>query len=179
MDAPSSQLDRPGAPTVAQLAKATLRRLALEKLEPTPENYARAYAQERGQARPPSLPDAALPVLRRLAERALGADTPARANNLLQALGEGQWDRAQALLNLADDGAQQLAGLIERLVRGMERGGRHWTLARKKDGLQRVLDGSRSDAHRLRQRLGQLLAGWESDIVDAEFETAPAEAASP
>ena len=29
----------------AQLAKAALRRLALEKLEPTPENYARAYQQ--------------------------------------------------------------------------------------------------------------------------------------
>ena len=34
----------------AQLAKAALRRLALAKLEPTPENYARAYAEEAGAA---------------------------------------------------------------------------------------------------------------------------------
>src|SRR5204862_387775 len=32
----------------AQLAKAALRRLVLDKLEPTPENYARAYQQEMG-----------------------------------------------------------------------------------------------------------------------------------
>ncbi len=30
----------------AALAKAALRRLVVEKLEPTPENYARAYHQE-------------------------------------------------------------------------------------------------------------------------------------
>ena len=34
----------------AQLAKAALRRLALAKLEPTPENYARAYWAEGGHA---------------------------------------------------------------------------------------------------------------------------------
>ena len=33
----------------AQIAKAALRRLALDKLEPTPENYARAYRQEAGE----------------------------------------------------------------------------------------------------------------------------------
>ncbi len=38
-----------------------------------------------------------------------------------------------------------LAILIERIVRGMERGGRNWTTARRKEGIQRVLAGSRSD----------------------------------
>ena len=62
--------------------------------------------------------------------------------------------------------AVALAGLIERIVRGVQRGGRQWTAARKKDSLQRVLSSSRSDAQRLQQRLGQLLAGWESDTVE-------------
>ena len=167
MDHASPHLERPGTPSIAQLAKATLRRLALEKLEPTPENYARIYAQEMGGARSPSLPEAALPLLRRLVERALSGDASARANNVYQALHDGQWERAQTLLSHADDGAEQLAGLIERLVRGMERGGRTWTLARKKDGLQRVLEGSRSDAQRLKQRLSQLLTSWETDSPDA------------
>ena len=43
------------ASSPVQLAKAALRRLALAKEEPTPENYARAYAAEGG------LVDAALP----------------------------------------------------------------------------------------------------------------------
>ena len=120
--------------SAAELAKAALRRLALEKLEPTPENYARAYEQEGGPARPKPSAHAPLPE--------------------------------------ADDAAPQLAALIGRVVRGVERGSRAWTTARKKDGLQRVLEGSRSDVERLKQRLNQLLASWESDRVTA---TAPAE----
>jgi diguanylate cyclase len=170
--------------SVAQLAKATLRRLATEQLEPTPDNYARAYAQVQGRAKPAALPDAALPLVLRLAERAFGGDTQARAMNFAKALAEGQWQQAQSVLSSSDDGAQQLANLIERLVRGVERGGRSWTLARKKDGLQRVLEGSRSDVQRLKQRLQQLLHSWESDapavaVEAAEATVTPAGASAP
>lgn len=114
-----------------QLAKAALRRLVLEKLEPTPENYARAYHLEAGTPLPSAA--AAAPVVDK----------------------EGSAAQAAAL-----------ASLIERVVRGVQRGGRQWTSARKKDALQRVLSSSRSDVQRLQQRLGQLLAGWESDTID-------------
>ncbi len=131
--------------SAAELAKAALRRLALEKLEPTPENYARAFEQEGGPARPKPSAHAPLPE--------------------------------------ADDAAPQLAALIGRVVRGVERGSRAWTTARKKDGLQRVLEGSRSDVERLKQRLNQLLASWESDSVTAtapaELDGVPAPATSP
>jgi diguanylate cyclase len=110
-----------GAPEVTRTAKAALRRLALDKLEPTPENYARAYRLE-------------------------GGDAPA-------------------------DEAPALAALIERIVRGVERGGRHWTAARKKDSLQRVLDSSRSDSRRLQQRLSQLVTSWGSDSADVGIDT--------
>ena len=175
MDSPPSQLAERsgGATSTAQLAKATLRRLVLEKLEPTPENYARAYAHEKGGPKPASLPEAVLPLVRRLAERALGGESSARINNVVQALTDGQWERAQALMSHADVAVQQpLGALIERLVRGMERGGRSWTMARKKDGLHRVLEGSRSDSQRLQQRLGQLLTSWEADTPDSSFEAA-------
>ncbi len=42
----------------AQLAKATLRRLAAGQLEPTPENYARAWAQEAGHGAAAAAPPA-------------------------------------------------------------------------------------------------------------------------
>ena len=115
---------RPAVPgtTPADRAQAALRRLAADKLEPTPDNYARAYRQESGEAAP-----------------------------------------------AAADGAA-LATLIERVVRGVERGGRQWTLARRKDSLQRVLTGSRGDAQRLQQRLTQLVASWDSDRLDAAVE---------
>ena len=109
---------RPGALSAsvmdpAQIAKAALRRLALEQLEPTPDNYARAYAAEAGELAP-------------------------------------------------TDGAA-IAALIERIVRGLERGSRGWTAARKKDSLQRVLDGSRSDLRRLQQRVTQLVVSWDGE----------------
>jgi len=109
------------AQPAAQIAKLAFRRLALERLEPTPENYEKAYRQESG-------------------------DTSSSGD--------------------------ALATLIERIVRGMERGGRNWTAARRKEGIQRVLAGSRSDAKRLQQRLAQLINSWESDAAGPETEAA-------
>lgn len=133
---PRAAAPRAGADNLPpQLAKAALRRLVMEKLEPTPENYARAYSQEAGTPLPAA---AAAPVV------------------------DKEESAAQAVA---------LAGLIERVVRGVQRGGRQWTAARKKDSLQRVLSSSRSDVQRLQQRLGQLLAGWESDTIDGAVDS--------
>jgi diguanylate cyclase len=116
------------AASAAQLAKGALRRLAQAQLEPTPENYARAYAEEAG-----------LP-----AEAAPEADAAA-------------W-----------------SALMERLARQLDRGGRQWTAARRKDSLQRVFDGTRSDPARRLHRLQSLLAAWESDRIDGAADEAAA-----
>jgi len=128
-------MDRPPAASAsaADRAKGALRRLAQSRLEPTPENYTRAYAEESGQ--PLALPDAALP------------------------------------------GAAWVA-LIGRLVMGLGSSGRQWTLARRRDSLQRVLQGSGSDAERRYQRLQSLLTAWEEDHADEPVESAAAAAAT-
>ena len=113
--------------------------MGLDKLDPTPENYARAYQQEAGGPLPPAAQPAA-PTPEQTAEQAA-------------------------------EQATALAKLIERIVRGVQQGGRQWTSARKKESLQRVLSGSRSDTGRLQQRLGQLLSSWESDRPDETVET--------
>src|SRR5450755_4524603 len=107
-----SPLAKPAELPTAQLAKAALRRLAVERLEPTPENYERAFRHEAGEVA---------------------------------------------------DSTEALATLIERILRGIERGGRNWTPARRKEGIQRVLANGRSDPRRLQQRLSQLINSWESD----------------
>jgi diguanylate cyclase len=104
-------LAKPEVPS-AQIAKAALRRLAVERLEPTPENYERAYRQEAGES----------------------ADT-----------------------------TEALATLIERIIRGIERTGRNWTPARRKDAIQRVLASGRGDPRKLQHRLAQLVNSWEGD----------------
>jgi diguanylate cyclase len=55
-------------PTPAQLAKAALKRLGEARLEPTPENYARAYQQESGGPVPAVPERAAPPTGEQLAE---------------------------------------------------------------------------------------------------------------
>ncbi len=118
----------------AQWAKGALHRLAQAQQEPTPDNYARAYAEEAGQPLPaPAAPPAPAPA----------AAVPAAPDSA----SEGP---AWALL-------------IERLARHLERPGKEWTPARRKDSLQRVLQGSRSDASRLLQRLQGLTSAWEAD----------------
>ncbi len=128
---------REASPAV-QLAKSALRRLVAQRLEPTPDNFRRAYDEEaRGTAT--VAPD-------------------------------------------AFEAAPALAPLIERIVRGIEYGGRNWTPARKKDSLARVLAGSRNDSCRLIQRLGQLVAAWDGDAASTRLDLTddrPAEPPAP
>ena len=109
-----SPLAKPAELPTAQLAKAAFRRLAIERLEPTPENYERAFRHEAGES---------------------------------------------------TDSTEALATLIERIIRGIERGGHNWTPARRKEGIQRVLSAGRGDPRRLQQRLSQLVNSWESDTA--------------
>lgn len=175
---PKSANPEPSEQLPAALAKAALRRLVLAKLEPTPENYARAYQEESGGSVAPAsaLPERALKIVERLATRAVDAEAAA---GLTAALSEGRWEHAERVLNAPDRTGEQTAELIDRIVRGMEHRTRQWTSARKKDSLQRVLSGSRGDAGRLLQRLRQLVTSWETEVPEGAIEgvtgeTAPA-----
>jgi diguanylate cyclase len=175
------------AASPVQVAKAALRRLALDKVEPTPENYARAYAAEGGHALV-GLPDEARPLLQRLAN-SLG-DDPGSGDEVVSALMTGRWHDADEMLAQsaakALGQAQDWSDLLQRLAHGLERGSRLWTAARKKDSLGRVLAGSRSDPRRLRERVRHLLVAWEAetdepgvDTVSGGLDDTPCEVALP
>ncbi|MDR7335006.1 diguanylate cyclase domain-containing protein [Roseateles asaccharophilus] len=163
----------------AQLAKAALQRLAQARLEPTPENYARAYAIEAGGEPGPAANGGVPEKLQQLMSKLISLALPSGASrqDLQSALREQRLDELQRqvdkLLDTAGPGAQAeaLAQAIERLVRGLERGGKHWTLARKKDGISRVLELGRSDSTKLVKRLGQLIASWDKDGDGSGVET--------
>jgi diguanylate cyclase len=165
-DATSSQ-------TPAQIAKAALRRLAIAKLEPTPENYAQAWAEEIGET-VGGLPPRAKPLAEKLAHRL--SDDAVQRQEFVQQMLQGQWDDAQRWLERSSESAasqsQAWAQLIERLARGLERGGKQWTMARKKDSLKRVLDSSRGDMQRMLHRLKQLVSSWDGDEAAGGVEAA-------
>ncbi|MCY4743661.1 GGDEF domain-containing protein [Pelomonas sp. UHG3] len=163
----------------AQLAKAALQRLAQARLEPTPENYARAYAIESGGETAATGGGAVTERVQQLLSRLISLALPSGTTRqeLQTSLREQRLDELQRqvdkLLDVAGPAAQAeaLAQAIERLVRGLERGGRQWTLARKKEGIQRALELGRTDSGKLVKRLLQLVASWDKDGDGSEVET--------
>ncbi|HEY2189434.1 MAG TPA: GGDEF domain-containing protein [Caldimonas sp.] len=89
--------------STAQIAKAALRRLATERLEPTPENYERAYRQEAGET--PESNEALAVLIERIVrgiERTGHNWTPARRKDGIQrvlASGRGDPKRLQHRLS--------------------------------------------------------------------------------
>lgn len=80
------------------------------------------------------------------------------------------------------DGAeppQAWAGLIERMLRGLDTGSRQWPVGRRKDTLQRMLTANRNDSARLRQRLDALVSSWEGERAGATPVETSAALASP
>ena len=151
---PSASAKAAPVQTAAALAKAAFRRLAQSQQEPTPENYARAYAEEAGLPVPQASP---APV------SSPAATAPAAAPS----------EKAIADAVAAEVRVQGTAwvALVERLARNLERGGKQWTGARRKESLKRVFDGSRSDPQRFLQRLQSLMTAWEGDIPSDPAQT--------
>src|SRR5262245_27494069 len=104
----------------AEVARETIRQLALRKLPPTPENYARLYDELSGapQQAPPSWPELVREILR-------------------------EWERRQYGL----------------------------TMARKREGLEHVLNAFGADPDKLHGKLTGLVKSWK-DKRDESVPTA-------
>ena len=90
-------------------------------------------------------------------------------------LESGSSEPAEAAPPPASVSAAQWVALFERMLRGLDRNGRQWTAARKKDSLQRVLDANRSDVQRLHDRLHHAVVRWDNDSDDLAIETVAGE----
>ena len=154
----TAALANPVNPT--EIARETIRQLATGRIAPTPENYARIYAEVSGA--PNSNP--ALQSLERMAiemaRQANGAGTP-----LAQAIKRQKWDEVGAILMRVATTASNVDSLAwHTLVRDLLR---QWELrhdalppGRKREALDHVLENSRSDPAKLRLRLTALVKSW-------------------
>lgn len=104
-------------PNPTALAKGALRRLAQAQLEPSPENYARAYAEEAGQTLPAAAAPPAPPALELRAQGAAWANLVERlARNLER--GGRQWTagrRKESLRRVLDGSRSDGQRLLQRL----------------------------------------------------------------
>ena len=155
----------------SEIARETLRQLALRRTPPTPENYLRLYHEIAGTT--PAEPPFPERFVRRIAPQ-LPRDTSERqrlARQLDKALNSaGANDAAQALDQylacLGTEKPQAWNELIATLLRQWEGRQLGWTLARKRDSLERVLGAS--DPNTLYTRLQSLLRAWGQAPVDPE-----------
>lgn len=157
----SAVLSNPGNPS--EIARETIRQLATRRLPPTPENYARLYAEISGE----ESTHPALSVLERVGAELgrMPATGAAGAQAFTLALKRQKWDEAFAQLQrvvVSAASADSLAWhtLIRDLVKQWEL--RHDALppGRKRDSLEHVLENSKFDAPRMFLRLSALIKSW-------------------
>ena len=153
----------------SEIARETLRQLAMRRVAPTPDNYRKLYHEIAGtRVDDNELPEA---FVRKLARRLPrdNAERQRHVRQLEQALADGKPKAAEAALEHYLDGlklAEQPAWneLIATLLRQWEARQTGWTTARKRDSLDRVLNAA--DPATLYTRLQGLLRGWSQSATD-------------
>ena len=146
-----------------EVARETIRQLAVKRIAPTPENYARIYSEISGEA----VNHPVLQVLERtvaeMARFSIGGSNGAQG--LTQALKRQKWDDASAILQrLVGSAASADTMAWHSLVRDLLK---QWELrhdglppGRKREALEHVLENSKSDPAKLYLRLVALVKSW-------------------
>ncbi|HUW39141.1 MAG TPA: diguanylate cyclase [Rhodocyclaceae bacterium] len=151
----------------AEIAREVLRRLAMQRTPPTPENYLRLYHEIAGTTVAEIFPEKSLKILAAALPRATPEQTRF-ARNLDAAVSEKSWDalKAALLALTAAAGAEppQWSELIRELVLQLERGHVGLTPAKKREVLDRVLKSSTAP-DLLFPRLQSLLRSWSQGLT--------------
>lgn len=156
----------------SEIARETLRQLAMRRTPPTPDNYHKLYHEIAGTTASTEPPFSER-FVRRLAKQ-VPRDTAERqrlARQLDQALTTADPAAVEQSFNqyftsLAADKPPAWNDLIANLLKQWEGRQLGWTTARKRESLERVLHSN--DANTLYARLQALLGAWGKAPVDPE-----------
>lgn len=148
----------------SELARETLKTLAARKTPPTPDNYAKIYAEISGTSTAEN--SGAEKVLRAVAERL--AETPKSAAAglaLKKAIGTDDWEQCLREIDKALPKAEQAnswSDLIRDLLRQLETTHKGLTITRKKEGLETVLTRFASNPDTLFEKINGLVRSWSA-----------------
>jgi len=173
-------MKKPADPS--ELARETLKTLAARKIPPTPDSYARIYAEISGIKIEEG--GGAEKVLRGVASHL--AQTPQSepvAATLKKAIGAGDWagclkEIEKALPKHGKEQAQPWSNLIRDLLRQLETTHKGLTVTRKKEGLETVLKRFAANPDVLFEKLTGLMRSWSESpavVPDAASSDTPAE----
>lgn len=151
----------------SEIARETLKTLALRKTPPTPGNYGKIYAEISGVAEEEN--DDAQQVLRSIADLLLKqtGKSAAAGHQLKKSLAARDWQNYLAelekLLPLAKEGGAlppSWSELIRDLLRQLEMPHKGLTVSRKKEGLETVLNRFAGNPETLFEKLNGLVRSW-------------------
>lgn len=167
----------------SEIARETLKTLATHKTPPTPDNYARIYAEISGVASESH--NGAEKVLRIIAEQLAATPKSASAGIALKkAIGKNDWEQCLKEIDKAlpktgnDEAAHSWSALIRDLLRQMEIPHKGLTVTRKKEGLETVLTRYATNPDILFEKINNLVNSWSASAPAAtsgiEVDTASA-----
>lgn len=168
------------SPNPSELARETLKALMSRKIPPTPENYAKIYAEIGGaSAETNGGPEK---VLRGIADRF--AQTPRlipAAIALKKVIGMGDWEQClkeieKNLPSLGEKTDPPWSVLIRDLLRQLETTHKGLTVVRKKESLEAVLTRFSANPESLYDKLNNLMHSWSespASVKNIEIEVLP------
>ena len=165
-----------------EIARETLKRLAMERVAPTPENYRTYYFRISGDEPIERFPSAAFKRLLAAMPKA----TPAQmrfTRQLESAIRQQQWPAInQAVVELSEAMQSQTlawAPLIRQVLELVERPHAELTVARKKDALNHVLGASSVESSTLYGRLTRLAESWAASRNGNNIEVLESQGSAP
>ncbi|UXY13726.1 GGDEF domain-containing protein [Chitiniphilus purpureus] len=160
-----------------EIARETLKQLAVRRIAPTPDHYEEIYHSIAGTPEAERLH----PLLPELAGMmsTLPRQTPELRRNidaLREAGRNGEWSKIPELVLRAvqqQNGQAHLArgwaDLIRELIRQWDARGGGYTLAQKRESLERVLINFGNDTDGLNAKLDGLVRAWSESTPDSNF----------
>ncbi|MBL8488567.1 MAG: diguanylate cyclase [Rhodocyclaceae bacterium] len=163
----------------SEIAREALRRLALRRIPPTPDNYKALYHEIAGTPAAEAFPERHLKAIAAALPRAT-PDQLRLARQLEQAAGEQSWDQLRAAIaeaaRQAGSEAPAWGPLLKEFLAQYERPVAGMTAAKKRESLEHVLAAS-GNADILFGRLQSLVRSWAQGEAarapGAEGEAAP------
>jgi diguanylate cyclase len=155
----------------SEIARETLRRLAAQRTQPTPDNYRKLYHEIAGTSEAEAFPDRSLKSLSGRLPRA----APEQVRFIQQfdaAIGAKDWAAlGAALTTLLKEHESEPAAwnqLIADLLVQMERRHANLTSAQKREAVDHILESAGSDPGNLFERMRSLLRSWAKTAQSAE-----------
>lgn len=164
-------MNKPSA-NPSELARETLKTLASRKVPPTPDNYAKIYAEIGGLTDAES--NGAKKVLLGIAEHlSLTPKTAPTGSALKKVIATENWDQCRQEIEKIlpkQDGepVQSWADLIRDLLRQLETTHKGITVTRKKEGLETVLKKFAKNPESLFEKLTGLIRSWAESPANTD-----------